>query len=132
MLGLEKKNGCLQKFGRETRCKTTYRKTENKITRCWDIFWMWVVSVIDACLCLVVDFGISDVEASGPITSKITWRMFSFVGLYITNQVSLWSRVPLQKLIVVQLVTKFPAFCITRIFIPFYTRPRDLSSSRIR
>lgn len=56
------------------------------------------MSVIDSYLYLVVGLGVSDVEASGPDTNNIIWRMFPFVGLYITNQETLWSRVPLQKL----------------------------------
>jgi hypothetical protein len=35
-----------------------------------------VVSAVDSCLCLVADFAISDVEASGPVTSNITWLCF--------------------------------------------------------
>lgn len=89
-------------------------------------FWKWAVSIIDLCLYLVVGLGISDMEASGPVTSNITWRMFSFVGLYITNQVTLWSTFPLQKLIVPHLVTKYPAFCRTQKFISSSTRFRDI------
>lgn len=77
--------------------------------------------IIDSCLYLVVGLFISDVEALGSVTSNIMWCMFSFVGLYVTNQVTLWSKVPLQKLIVAQLVTKYPAFCRTRKCIPSST-----------
>jgi hypothetical protein len=85
------------------------------------------VSIIDSCLYLVVGLAISEVEASDPVTSNITWRMFSFVGLYITNQVILWNRVTLQKLIVAQLVTKYPASFRTRkIFPSSTTRARDI------
>jgi len=87
---------------------------------------MLVVSIIDSCLYLVVGLVISEVEASGPVTSNITWRIFSFVGLYITNQVILWSRVTLQKLRFAQLVTKDPASFRTRKIIPSSTRARDI------
>jgi hypothetical protein len=84
------------------------------------------MSIIHSCLYLVVGLCIRDVEASGPVTSNITWRMFSFVGLYIANKVTLWSRVPLQKLIVTQLVTKYSVFCRNPKFIPSSKRPRDI------
>lgn len=84
------------------------------------------MNIIDSCLYLVVGFGISDVEASGPVTSNVTWRKFSFVGLHTTNQATLRSRVRLQKLIVAQLFTKYPAFCRTLKFFPSSPRARDI------
>ena len=52
--------------------------------------------------------------------------------LYITNSLTPWSRVRLEKLTVSQFVKKSPVFYGTRRFISFFTSARHLSLSRAK
>jgi hypothetical protein len=50
-----------------------------------------------------------------------------FVGYVLSGPPLLWSKVVLQKLVVSQLVMKFPTFYGNRIFITVFTRTQQLS-----
>jgi hypothetical protein len=62
--------------------------------------------------------------------SILHWDTIDF--FFISNRLTPWSRVPLQKLTGRQLVKKFPAFYGTRKFITAFTSARHLPLSRAR
>jgi hypothetical protein len=67
-----------------------------------------------------------------PPTTNTTTQCNITEDLSLRVQVTPWSRVPLEKLTVSQLVKKFPAFYGTRRFITAFTRARHLSLSRVQ
>jgi len=60
------------------------------------------------------------------------FRFYPYRCTVTSNLLTPWSRVPLEKLLVTQLVKKFPAFCETQRFITVFTKPRNRSLPWIR
>jgi hypothetical protein len=68
-------------------------------------------------------------EENQPSVAMVSNTCAKILQMFLITNSNPWRRVPLEKLIVPKLVTKFPAFYGTQRFITMFTRAHHLSLS---